>query len=303
MTTWRVVILILVLGRISVGSLSAENKPNVQNGRTRKLLIGDYSVKKLALVNQKGEIEWQVPIRNIHDAWQLPNGNILYQNDWTKIIEMTPDQKVVWTYDAGTQNGNQGKKVEVHAFQRLSNGHTMIVESGPARIIEVDFDGKIHKQIALKIDQPNPHTDTRLVRKLANGNYLVSHEGDNQIVREYAGDGAIVWEYRTGTKVYSAIRLENGNTLIGTGDGHRVIEVDQTGKTVWSVEENELPGIKLAWVTMVERLPNGNTFIVNCHGDENNPQLLEVDKEKKVVWTFKDFDRFGNSLPVARILE
>ena len=216
---------------------------------------------------------------------------------------MTPDNKIVWKYDAARQNGNEGKLVEVHAFQRLPNGHTMIVESGPARIIEVDAEGKIHKQIALKIDAANPHTDTRLARKLDNGNYLVAHEGDNKVVREYDGDGKIVWEYKTGTKVYSAIRLKNGNTLIGMGDGHRVIEVDKAGKTVWSVEEKELPGITLAWVTMVERLSNGNTLIVNCHAGESNPQIVEVDSEKKVVWTFKDFRRFGNSLPVARIVE
>jgi outer membrane protein assembly factor BamB len=281
----------------------AEDNSTVHTGRARKVLIGDYSAKALALVNEKGDIEWQVPIRNIHDVSKLPNGNILFQTDWTEIVEMTPDRKIVWKYDAAKQNGNEGKKVEVHAFQRLENGLTMIVESGPARIIEVDVEGKIQKQISLKVEHPNPHTDTRLARKLENGNYLVAHEGANKIVREYDDDGKIVWEYPTGTKVYSAIRLKNGNTLIGMGDGHRVVEVNKEGKTVWSVEEKELSGINLAWVTMVVRLPNGNTLIVNCHGGENNPQLIEIDPDKKVVWTFKDFRRFGNSLPVAQIVE
>ncbi|MFN9593785.1 MAG: hypothetical protein ACK56G_13915, partial [Pirellulaceae bacterium] len=67
----------------------------------------------------------------------------------------------------------------------------------------------------------------------------------------------------------------------------------------WEVGEKELPGIRLAWVTMVERLPNGNTWIVNCHAGPDQPQIIEVTKEKKVVWTFRDFDRFGNALPVA----
>ena len=275
---------------------------SVHSGRPRKVLVGDYSTKTLAMVNEKGEVEWQVPIRNIHDAAVLPNGNILYQTDWTEIVEMSPDQKVVWRYDARS-NGNEGKRVEVHAFQRLSNGTTMIVESGPARIIEVDSNGQIQKQIALRVDHPNPHTDTRLARKLDNGHYLVAHEGANQVVREYDDQGKVVWEYKTGTKVYSAIRLKNGNTLIGTGDGHRVIEVNPAGTIVWSVEEKELPGITLAWVTMVDRLANGNTLIVNCHGGEKNPQIIEVDTKKNVVWSFKDFKRFGNSLPVARVVE
>lgn len=293
----------LFLAAISTSWAGADDNSSVHTGRPRKVLVGDYSAKALAIVNQKGDIEWQTPIRNIHDAAKLPNGNILFQTDWNEIVEMTPDQKIVWKYDAAKQNGNEGKPVEVHAFQRLANGHTMIVESGTARIIEVDADGKIRKQIPLKIDAPNAHTDTRLARKLDNGNYLVAHEGDNKVVREYDGTGKVVWEYKTGTKVYSAIRLKNGNTLIGTGDGHKVIEVNRDGKVVWSVEEKELPGITLAWITMVERLPDGNTLIVNCHGGENNPQLIEVDPNKKVVWTFKDFRRFGNSLPVARIID
>ena len=287
---------------VAARTVSAEDNSSVQTGTPRKLLIGDYSAKVLALVNEKGELAWQQPIRDIHDAWKLANGNILFQKSWTEIVEVSPEGKTVWHYDAGKQNGNEGKRVEVHAFQRLANGHTMIVESGPARIIEVDADGKIHKQIALKVENPNPHTDTRLVRKLDNGHYLVAHESDHA-VREYDADGKIVWEYKVGSKVYSALRLANGNTLIGAGDGHRVLEVDKDGKTVWSVEENELPGITLAWVTMVERLPNGNTFLVNCHAGPTNPQLVEVTAEKKVVWTFKDFKRFGNSLPVARIVE
>ena len=303
MRSFRFLPLLMVIAMLSTGGGFAEENSSVHTGRPRKVLIGDYSAKALALVNEKGDIEWQTPIRNIHDATRLPNGNLLFQTDWTEIVEMTPDKKIVWKYDAARQNGNEGKPVEVHAFQRLANGHTMIVESGPARIIEVDSDGKIHKQVALKIDSHNAHTDTRLARKLDNGNYLVAHEGDNKVVREYDEDGKVVWEYKTGTKVYSAIRLKNGNTLIGMGDGHRVIEVDKSGKTVWSVEEKELPGITLAWITMVERLSNGNTLIVNCHGGENNPQIVEVDPDKKVVWTFKDFRRFGNSLPVARVIE
>lgn len=287
---------------VAAQAVPADDNSSVQTGQPRKVLIGDYSAKVLALVDEKGEFEWQQPIRDIHDAWKLASGNILFQKSWTEIIEVSPDGKTVWQYNSAKQNGNEGKRVEVHAFQRLANGHTMIVESGPARIIEVDADGKIHKQIALKVENPNPHTDTRLVRKLDNGHYLVAHESDHA-VREYDADGKIVWEYKVGSKVYSALRLANGNTLIGAGDGHRVLEVNKDGKTVWSVEEKELPGITLAWVTMVERLPNGNTFIVNCHAGPNNPQLVEVTAEKKVVWTFKDFKRFGNSLPVARIVE
>ncbi len=51
-----------------------------------------------------------------------------------------------------------------------------------------------------------------------------------------------------------------------------------------------------------QRLPNGNTLFGNCHAGPDNPQFIEVTKDKKVVWTFKDFKNFGNSMPVQTVL-
>jgi outer membrane protein assembly factor BamB len=286
----------------SISVLAADKGDPHQTGAPRKVLAGDYEKKILALVNPDGSVAWKTPIREIHDVHVLSSGNILFQKSWTEIVEMTPANEVVWSYDAAKSNGNEGKKVEVHAFQRLPDGSTMIAESGPGRIIEVDKDGKILKQVKLTVSKPDAHRDTRLVRKLENGHYLVAHEGD-AAVREYDAAGKIVWEHKVGTAVYSAERLPDGNTLIGCGNGNRVIEVDKEGKEVWTVEKSDLPGVTLAWVTMVDRLPNGNTLIVNCHAGPENPQIVEVTKDKKVAWSFKDFKNFGNALPVARVLE
>ena len=106
-----------------------------------------------------------------------------------------------------------------------------------------------------------------------------------------------------GNSVFSATRLPSGNTLIGGGNGHCVLEVTPEKEIVWKVEQSDLPGITLAWVTRVERLPNGNTLIGNCHAGPENPQMIEVTKDKKVVWTFKDFKNFGNSTPVQMVLK
>ena len=60
--------------------------------------------------------------------------------------------------------------------------------------------------------------------------------------------------------------------------------------------------MQLAWVTSLQVLPSGNILINNCHAGPDNPQLIEVNREKKVVWSFKDFDRFGDSLTNSQIL-
>ena len=294
--------MILALALALVQDVPAPDKKVRQVGTPRRFLAGDYSKGVLAIFGKDGKVEWKTKIGAIHDAWVLPNGHVLYQQGWTKIVEVTPDLKEVWSYDAAKMNGNEGKPVEVHAFQRLPDGVTMIAESGPGRIIEVDKKGKLLKEVKLTVAKPDPHRDTRLVRKLDNGHYLVAHEGDG-LAREYDADGKVVWEHKVGSQLYSAVRLANGNTLIGCGNGNRVVEVDRAGKEVWSLNKNDVAGVTLAWVTMVERLPNGNTLVVNCHAGPENPQILEVTPEKKLVWSFKDFEHFGNALPVARVME
>ena len=307
-----------VLGIVAVASVGwAPSVLGEQTGVGRRILAADDSTQRLAIIGKDSSIEWELKVGGIHDASLLPNGNLLLQQGWQKVVEVTPDKRTVWEYDSGKRNGNEGKRVEVHAFQRLANGWTMIAESGPARIIEVDTEGKIQKEIRLKVEHPNAHSDTRLVRKIANGNYLVAHEADGA-VREYDGTGKVVWDYAVplfgkerkgghgpeafGNSVFSAIRLPNGNTLIGGGNGHCVLEVTPAKEIVWKVEQNDLPGITLAWVTCVDRLPNGNTLIGNCHAGPANPQYIEVTPAKKVVWTFKDFKNFGTSTPVQRAL-
>ncbi len=286
-----------------------------QTGQPRRILAGDDSTRRLAIVGTDGKLEWEIKVGAIHDAHILPNGNVLLQQGWTKVQEVTPDKQVIWEYDAA--KANAGQRVEVHAFQRIEDGLTMIAESGPARIIEVDKTGAVKREVKLKVNRPSAHSDTRLVRKLASGNYLVAQESDG-FVREYDPTGTVVWEYEVplfnkpkkgghgpeawGNSVFSATRLANGNTLIGTGNGHSVLEVTPAKEIVWKLEQNDLPGITLAWVTRVERLANGNTIIGNCHAGPANPQLIEVTPDRKVVWTWKDFTNFGNSTPVVAVL-
>lgn len=275
---------------------------------------------RLAIVKAEREIEWELPWGGIHDIHVLKNGHIMVQQGSAKVAEIDPATKqVVWSYDSSKQNGNEGKKVEVHAFQPLGDGRVMIAESGPARIIEVDRNGKLLKEIKLKVDHPHPHTDTRLARKLATGNYLVCHEGDG-VVREYDGGGRIVWEYEVplfgkqpksghgpeafGNKCFAAARLPSGNTLITTGNGHSVLEVTPDKRIVWKIDQRDLPSITLAWVTTLEVLPNGNYVIGNCHAGPDQPLLIELEpRTKRVVWTFDRHATFGNDVSNTQILD
>lgn len=275
---------------------------------------------KLVILAADGSSQWEMPWKGIHDIHVLPSGNLMVQQGGAKVVEIDAKTKqIVWQYDSSKQNGNEGKKVEVHSFQPLENGHVMIAETTALRIIEVDRDGNVQKSIKMKVNNPHPHTDTRLVRKLASGNYLACHEGDG-VIREYDGtSGDVVWEYEVpmfgreaapghgpeafGNKAFAAVRLPSGNTLITTGNGHSVIEVTPSKEVVWKFEQKDLPNITLAWVTTLEVLENGNYVIGNCHAGPGNPLLIEINpKSKQVVWTLDRFDDFGNSVSNSQIL-
>jgi outer membrane protein assembly factor BamB len=276
---------------------------------------------RLAIVEPDGAIGWQMPWGGIHDLHRLENGRILTRKGHASVVEIDPEtHQVVWEYDSTRQNGNEGKRVEVHAFERLDNGHTMIAESGVARIIEVDRDGTLHREIKLVVESPSTHSDTRLVRLTPQNTYLVAHEADGK-VREYDREsGKVVWQYEVplfgkparpghgpeafGNRLFSAIRLPNGNTLIGAGNGHSVLEVTSEKEIVWQIHQDDLPNIRLAWVTTLEVLPSGNIVIGNCHAGPGQPLLVEVEpKSKQVVWTFDRHDDFGNDVSNSQLLD
>lgn len=298
----------------TVGMLAVSLSGIAQTVPGHRLIACDRG--KAMILSAAGEVEWETDLPyTAHDISVLPNGNVLLNTGPASIREVTPDKKVVWQWDGKPKEGSTAD-VQIHGFQRLSNGLTMIAETGNRRIIEVDRDGKIVHEIPLTVDHPNSHRDTRLVRKLDNGHYLACHEGDG-VVREYDPTGKVVWSYKLdlagrpaqdghdghGTHVFSAIRLKNGDTLIGGGDNNRVIEVNPEGKTVWSVEYNELPGIRLYWITTLQQLPNGHLIIGNTHAGPDNPQLIEITHDKKVVWTLKDMTHFGNDLCASQVLD
>ena len=305
---WKRLGLVLAVCLATVADVSAQHRVALQGNQ------------RFVVLDRQGKIEWEMPWGDIHDLHVLGNGNFMLPRGKDTIVEIDSRTKeIVWSYDSSTNNGNEGKEVEIHAFQPLNSGHVMIAESGPGRIIEINRDGSLVKSFNLKLDHPHPHRDTRLARRLKNSHYLVCHEGDGY-VREYTSDGKVIWDYEIplfgqeradghgpeafGNSVFAAIRLSNGNTLIATGNGHSVLEVSPEMTIIWHLKQRDLAGIVLAWVTTLEVLPNGNYLIGNCHAGPQNPLLIEVEpKSKQVVWKLDAYDRFGNDVSTTKVLD
>ncbi len=251
-------------------------------------LCTDSAGGKIAIVSAAGKVEWEVAYKHPQDCWMLPNGNILFCYV-AGAIEMTREKKIVWAYKAP-------EKTEVHACQPLPDGKVMIVECGTSRIIEVDRAGKIAKAIKLPVPPPpiKVHNQFRGTRKTKDGRYLVSAKGQ-KLVLELDATGKVLRELPVPGDVHEVVELPNRNLLITCGDGHKVVELDPSGKVVWQLDENDVPGHPLRLMAGFQRLPNGNTVFCNYLGHGHvgkQPHFFELTRDKKVVWEFADHLNF-----------
>ena len=244
---------------------------------------------KIFIVNESGNIEWEAEIQGwSYEVTMLPNGNILFPYQWGCAL-MNKDKMILWDFSCPK---DKGQEQEIHSVQPYGKNSFVILQSGgnngtPPRIIFLNGKGKLTSELALTSSVQKPHTQLRSIRVTPKGTLLACYLRDH-VCREYDKKGKLLWEYETPFECYSAVRLKNGNTLIGCGDGHVVLEVNKQKEIVWQISENEIPGNPLRFVADVCRLPNGNTLIVNWGGhyrEGTQPLAFEVTPNKKLVWS------------------
>lgn len=188
---------------------------------------------------------------------------------------------------------------EIGSVQPIENGKFLVSELGKKpRLLEIDSSGKIEIEVPIQPETENYHMQTRMARKLKNGNYLVPHLLAFAS-KEYSPDGKVVSTFKSdldslgGKKarnwVFCNIRLENGNTLMSCTQGFKVIEVDSKGNVVWSVTNKDLGEELIRDACGMQLLPNGN-LVIASYGQRNKQgvKLFEVTRDKKVVWKYID---------------
>lgn len=248
------------------------------------------------ILDEEGKVTWRYA-KGTRDGWVLPSGNVLLAVNKDRefpggaAVEVTREGKVVFQFK-GTQS-------EVNTVQPLEDGRVLVTEAGTKpRILEVDREGKIVVEVPIQAQTKDLHLQTRMTRKLPNGNYLVPQLLD-KVVREYTREGKIVWEARTPDEPaecwpFTAIRLVNGNTLVNCTHGKISIEFDAKGNVVWELSNRDLPEALLSDPCGAQRLANGDTVIASYGSSKpGEVKLLEVNAEKKLVWTYRDGKNHG----------
>lgn len=241
------------------------------------------------IIGEDNEEVWNSGRPAARDGFVLPNGNVLIA--WSdEVKEFTREKQVIFTYKLSSQNK------EIGTVQRLDGGRTLITELGTKpRLLEVNADGTIAVECPLLPETDNAHMQTRMARKLPNGNYLVPHLLAFQ-VKEYRPDGEVVRTIKTDLESlggrpaenwpFTAIELASGNVVVNLTHGNKTVEFDRAGKLTWQVSNADFPNEKpFADPCGGQRLPNGNTVIAS-YGSQGAIKVFEVTPDKKLVWTY-----------------
>ena len=246
-----------------------------------------------------GKVVWTYstgPGGEIDDVWMMTNGHVLYTRQ-NYVEEITPKKDVVWRYDAPAGT-------EIHSAQPIGLDQVLLVRNGlpPKLMIVRKATGKVeveHDLPAVSLTDPKTvHAQFRRGRMTAKGTFLLPFLKMDRVV-EYDKDLKEIWSYEIPSP-WSAVRLQNGNTLIVDERERIVREVGGKGETVWEFTPADLPpDVTVRNIQTADRLANGNTVIFSSTGGirkEDRPTLIqafEVTPDKKVVWVLQDWKNLG----------
>lgn len=246
--------------------------------------VWNYQIKFRTLRNEKADIQ------ELGDCTLLSNGNVIFTSRFGA-AEVTPDKTIVWQYFAP---GN----TEIHSLQALGLDRVLLVQNGnPAKALTINkTTNTVEKTFVVPVAKPdNVHGQLRRVRLTKAGTYLVA-QMDMNAVSEYDEAGKVLWSVEA-LSPWSAVRLNNGNTLISSNKGFvREVRPDHTTAWEFNSEDAARLGYDLRNVQEVTRLANDNTVLSNWVAGSIKPedwpktvQVLEVTPDKQVVWALRQW--------------
>lgn len=277
-------------------ALAGPAAPSVEtlvSGNGRRVILIENLKRRLTEVDRDRPDVWTFKDIVAGSACYLPNQRMLVSDtSANRIVEIDPlSSQIVWTYGDGGR-GLRGPRWA----GRLSNGNTLVVDTGNHRILEVTTAGQqvwTHGEAGRAGCTGHGLFKPHAAVRTADGTTLIADSGNHRVI-EVDPKGAIVWQYgnqnnRLGGNQGSgpnqlsepswASRTPDGTTLVAdTGNG-RVVEIDPAKTVVWQYRAPLAKGgtpIKDPFAAT--RLANGNTLVLGRQG------VIEVDAELNIVW-------------------
>ena len=119
-------------------------------------------------------------------------------------------------------------------------------------------------------------------------------------VRVFDVEGNLLRTIKMPGNMYCVSKLANGNYVGACGDSHRYVEFNlESGEILRTVNSGDIEGVEFCFVAQLLPTEDGGLYICNWQGHDpsvaskNIPQLMEIDKNGKIVWEVNDNKNFG----------
>jgi len=249
--------------------------------------------------------DWTIPLQGNRDISLISKDRFLvsvpggYREYEIKTGKMIKEVIIPQTKDKKGRGGNCWSVV------RRADGTTYL--GSQEAIYELDQDDAVLREI-----KPSGGGYFRLLRMSEEGHFLFTSGVTS--VREIDNQGKLIKEFDlslvapSAKKPYFAERMKNGHTLISTGYGGTLLELDQEWNLVRKIGgKGNIKGMpETHFFAQVAELANGNYVIAHWTGHGANdsqkaPQAIELNKEGQLVWSWHDPERAGSLHGIAVI--
>ena len=273
---------------------------------------------RLVAVGPRGEVKWihngsGFDARWFYDVDPLDNGNLLVTataERQTLVYELNPrTQERVWTerfdihdtHDVDLINGDQLLVANMRNYDskdEVNRDRIFIYDRSKDKIVwqwqfenQTNFTKQMGGDYASKDGTGDDWTHVNDVDKINEGSFLISprnmdqvmviNRSTKEITMRLGSDQNYSVLYEQHNPQY--LRGKNGTPtlLVADSENDRIVEYAQTNKENWT-RTWSLGTRGLNWPRDADRLPNGNTLIV----DTMNHRVIEVTPQGEIVWEF-----------------
>ncbi|RZK25579.1 MAG: hypothetical protein EOO43_05150 [Flavobacterium sp.] len=225
----------------------------------QNILVTDNGSNKVVEFNGANTVwSYSTGLNRPRSSVYLNNGNILISDSGNhRVIEVNKAGNIVWSCD-------QYMDKPVHAT-RLANGNTLVTDSGYSRIVEIDYRGKVMWWFA----GPQGNTSAGGGNSSGIGNINPNSTNNDQ------------------TSDFDDSERDTGISSARTSNTAKKATINSTVNAYGDEETPAAPGNTLLFPRSAVRLENGNTLIA----DTGNNRIVEISKDKKVVWELGKLSR------------
>ena len=228
---------------------------------------------------------WKIPGLSLPmDAQMLPDGTVaIAEQGGSRVTIRNTQGRVVSTRTVGGRNRVHGEPQQI---QVLPDGNLLVVCRNTIVEYKKDADEEVMRYVR------NQH-DIAAARRLPDGSTAVMLvNGPNYcLFLDGKGFEQADRKLKTGMPYYQGGMDVPGKDRLLVTEMSQVVEYDlTTNKSVWKKQANQ--------ARSVQRLPNGNTLLVESGGTLSG-RMVEVTPDGEEVWTFQPSGKLGG-LTVSR---